>query len=136
MSGYGVTQEYEDGSRSYSPLQSSSTWMSLAYKYKDIYNFAIFGGYMKNMGSNDSFTALDDLYVRGSTNIDQIFRVTPSIMFTPSFGRRGVQRLEAGVEYELTGVYYGTPNNYCRVHDSTLTMNNRVTVILVNNFGY
>ena len=95
MTGYGITQYNSDGSYGYAPLQSSSTWLSLAYIRK--YKLALLGGYMKNLGSSKEFVSIDDIYVRGSKNIDQMFRVSPSFSYSWN-------KLEAGIEYELTVV--------------------------------
>ncbi len=90
---------------------------------------------MKNFGSHSLFTSLDDLYVRGSKNLDQLFRFTPSFVYRPKFGN-GFHKLEAGIEYELTGAFYGNASTFYGIPSNVeLTMNNRINVILVYNFG-
>ena len=135
MTGYGVIEEYENGNRAYAPLMSSSSWISLSYNIKKSYQVSLFGGYMKNFGSHSLFTSLDDLYVRGSKNLDQLFRFTPSFVYRPKFGN-GFHKLEAGIEYELTGAFYGNASTFYGIPSNVeLTMNNRINVILVYNFG-
>ena len=98
MSGYGYYGVKEDGySRNYAPLTQSATWLTLAYhtaKEKHNIRATVLGGYMKNFGARHD---LDGVYVRGYDNIDQIFRVAPSIQYL-------YKGLVLGVEYEYTGV--------------------------------
>ena len=130
MSGYGYYGVKEDGySRNYAPLTQSATWLTLAYhtaKEKHNVRATVLGGYMKNFGAHHD---LDGVYVRGYDNIDQIFRVAPSIQYL-------YKGLVLGVEYEYTGVMYGTPQaNYSVVGDH-LVGNHRAYVMLVYNFSH
>ena len=130
MSGYGYYGVKEDGySRNYAPLTQSATWLTLAYhtaKEKHNVRATVLGGYMKNFGARHD---LDGVYVRGYDNIDQIFRVAPSIQYL-------YKGLVLGVEYEYTGVMYGTPQaNYSVVGDH-LVGNHRAYVMLVYNFSH
>ncbi len=130
MSGYGYYGVKEDGySRNYAPLTQSATWLTLAYhtaKEKHNVRATVLGGYMKNFGARHD---LNGVYVRGYDNIDQIFRVAPSIQYL-------YKGLVLGVEYEYTGVMYGTPQaNYSVVGDH-LVGNHRAYVMLVYNFSH
>ncbi len=130
MSGYGYYGVKEDGySLNYAPLTQSATWLTLAYntaKEKHNVRATVLGGYMKNFGARHD---LDGVYVRGYDNIDQIFRVAPSIQYI-------YKGLVLGVEYEYTGVMYGTPQaNYSVVGDH-LVGNHRAYVMLVYNFSH
>jgi hypothetical protein len=129
MSGYGYYGVKEDGySLNYAPLTQSATWLTLAYntaKEKHNVRATVLGGYMKNFGARHD---LDGVYVRGYDNIDQIFRVAPSIQYI-------YKGLVLGLEYEYTGVMYGTPQaNYSVVGDH-LVGNHRAYVMLVYNFS-
>jgi hypothetical protein len=130
MSGYGYYGVKEDGySLNYAPLTQSATWLTLAYhtaKEKHNVRATVLGGYMKNFGASHD---LDGVYVRGYDNIDQIFRVAPSIQYI-------YKGLVLGLEYEYTGVMYGTPQaNYSVVGDH-LVGNHRAYVMLVYNFSH
>jgi hypothetical protein len=130
MSGYGYYGTKEDGySRNYAPLTQSSTWLTLAYhtaREKHNVRATVLGGYMKNFGAKHD---LDGVYVRGYDNIDQIFRVAPSIQYL-------YKGLVLGVEYEYTGVMYGTPQANYSVAGDHLVGNHRAYVMLVYNFSH
>ena len=128
MSGYGYGIN-SDGSRYYAPLTQSSTWLTAAYHTaRENHNLraTILGGYMKNFGANKD---LKEVYVRGYNNIDQMFRVAPSIQYL-------YKGLVLGVEYEYTGVMYGTPQANFSVVGDHLVSNHRAYLMLVYNFSY
>ena len=128
MSGYGYGIN-EDGSRYYAPLTQSSTWLTLAYHTaRENHNVraTVLGGYMKNFGANKE---LEKVWVRGYDNIDQMFRVAPSIQYL-------FKGLVVGVEYEYTGVMYGTPQANFSVVGDHLVSNHRAYLMLVYNFSY
>lgn len=130
MSGYGYYGVKEDGySLNYAPLTQSATWLTLAYHTaRENHNMraTVLGGYMKNFGARHD---LDGVYVRGYNNIDQIFRVAPSIQYL-------YKGLVLGVEYEYTGVMYGKPNANYSVTGDHLVGNHRAYVMLVYNFSH
>ena len=130
MSGYGVCGVKADGySRLYSPLTQSSTWLTAAYHTaRENHNIraTILGGYMKNLGAKE---ALTEVYVRGYQNIDQMFRIAPSIQYL-------FKGLVIGIEYEYTGVIYGTPQANFAVAGDRLVNNHRTYVMLVYNFSH
>jgi hypothetical protein len=130
MSGYGYYGVKEDGySLNYAPLTQSATWLTLAYHTaRENHNMraTVLGGYMKNFGARHN---LDGVYVRGYNNIDQIFRVAPSIQYL-------YKGLVLGVEYEYTGVMYGKPNANYSVTGDHLVGNHRAYVMLVYNFSH
>ena len=130
MSGYGYYGVKEDGySRNYAPLTQSATWLTLAYhtaKEKHNVRATVLGGYMKNFGASHD---LEGVYVRGYDNIDQIFRVAPSIQYL-------YKGLVLGVEYEYTGVMYGTPQANFSVAGDHLVGNHRAYIMLVYNFSH
>lgn len=106
MSGYVVTDKtLDDGSYSYAPLHSSSSWLSLSYgkKWKGV----LFLGYMKNLGLGegvlDKDLAVSDIYFHknGSANINQMYRINPEIVYT--FGKFVI-----GLEWQYTAVQYGS----------------------------
>ncbi|MBQ9660170.1 MAG: VCBS domain-containing protein [Bacteroidales bacterium] len=97
--GYGVSGIDADGSWRYSPTRNSSTWISLTYGKK--VQGVLFAGYVRNFGTKDALVG--DLYFSKNSfsNMNRMFRVTPEIMF--NWGK-----LTLGLEYEMTGVQYGS----------------------------
>lgn len=95
----------------YAPLHSSSSWLSLAYGKK--WQGVLFLGYMKNLGLAGSdvdttpgpgadYIPVSDVYFNknGFANMNQMFRVSPEVLYT--FGKFVV-----GLEWQYTAVQYG-----------------------------
>ena len=95
----------------YAPLHSSSSWLSLAYGKK--WQGVLFLGYMKNLGLAGSdvdttpgpgadYIPVSDVYFNknGFANMNQMFRVSPEVIYT--FGKFVV-----GLEWQYTAVQYG-----------------------------
>ena len=95
----------------YAPLHSSSSWLSLAYGKK--WQGILFLGYMKNLGLAGSdvdttpgpgadYIPVSDVYFNknGFANMNQMFRVSPEVLYT--FGKFVV-----GLEWQYTAVQYG-----------------------------
>lgn len=118
MSGYVNMGQISDGGLpasadtwEYAPLHSSSSWLSLAYGKK--WQGVLFLGYMKNLGLADSdvdttpgpgadYIPVSDVYFNknGFANMNQMFRVSPEVLYT--FGKFVV-----GLEWQYTAVQYG-----------------------------
>ena len=127
LSGYGVTARHTDGSRSYSPLTSSVSWINATYGQR--FMAGLFAGYMKNLGSSRPFVSDDMIYVRGYRNIDQIVRVAPSFSYN-------IKGFSVGVEYEMTGAFYGDrTDDHGRVYDTRFVPNHRVYVVVSYTFS-
>ena len=96
--GYGVSAVRADGSWEYTPTRNSSSWISLTYGKK--VQAVLFGGYVRNFGTTKALVG--DLYFSKNSfsNMNQMFRVTPEIIF--NWGK-----FSLGLEYELTGIQYG-----------------------------
>lgn len=95
----------------YAPLHSSSSWLSLAYGKK--WQGVLFLGYMKNLGlagpdvdttpgPGADYIPVSDVYFNknGFANMNQMFRVSPEVLYT--FGKFVV-----GLEWQYTAVQYG-----------------------------
>jgi hypothetical protein len=80
-------------------LKTSSFWTDITTNGKNI-QAALFLGYSKNMGSNDSIKG--SIYARGS-NIDYLYRVAPRVVFISG-------KLNIALEAEYTFAMYGTAN--------------------------
>ena len=118
MSGYVNMGQISDGGLpasadtwEYAPLHSSSSWLSLAYGKK--WQGVLFLGYMKNLGLAGSdvdttpgpgadYIPVSDVYFNknGFANMNQMFRVSPEVLYT--FGKFVV-----GLEWQYTAVQYG-----------------------------
>jgi len=118
-SGYGVTKHNNNGSSEYSPLKSSSSWITAAYGKK--IKGAMMIGYMKNLGSDDD---LLEAYTRKSiNNIDNMYRISPSVSYN-------VANLTFALEYERTTVAYGTMQSDGDVENTHDVSNNRICMMI------
>ena len=103
MSGYAKVGE-DDGHWRYSPLHSSSSWVSFSYGKK--VQCVLLLGYMKNLGLSpdprrDSVKAADVYFNKnGFSNLRQMYRINPEILYT--FGKFVI-----GLEWQFTAVEYG-----------------------------
>ena len=97
--GYGVSAMNADGSWEYTPTRNSSSWISLSYGKK--LQGVLFGGYVYNFGTTKDLVG--DLYFSKNSfsNMNQMFRVTPEVIYN-------LGKVAFGLEYELTGVQYGS----------------------------
>lgn len=114
----------------YAPLTQSSSWLVMGYRTnKPNHNIrtALFAGYMKNLGTDKKITGAS--YVRGFDNIDQMFRIAPSIKYS-------FKHLNIGLEYEYTGVYYGSKQPDMTVVNTHLVSNHRAYLIFIYNFNH
>lgn len=132
MSGFGA-YDYapESGKYKYAPLTQSSTWLTIGYDtHNTTHNVkaTLLGGYIKNFGAAKELVP-GNVYVRGFDNIDQIFRIAPSVQYS-------FKNLNIGLEYEYTGVIYGTPNPDFSVKGERIVSNHRAYLICIYNFSH
>ena len=69
----------------------------------------------------------DKLYMRGEKNMDNMWRVAPSVLYTHN-------AMSIGVEYNPTTVAYGTPDSQYRMSDTHNVTNHRICAMLKYNF--
>ena len=69
----------------------------------------------------------NDIYMRGERNMDYMWRVAPSILYTHN-------AMSIGVEYNPTTVGYGTPDNKYNMRDVHAVTNHRICAMLKYNF--
>mgnify|MGYP004576493153 FL=1 len=111
LSGYGVSKVNEDGSMEYAPLHSTVSYLSVKYGRKVQVQGMI--GYMKNLGTSKAlvtdktvggvdYTSTSNLYIssNGFHNLDQLIRVTPTVVYN-------LGKLAFGLEYDITAAQYG-----------------------------
>lgn len=107
MSGYAKVDEKPDGSWSYASLRNTSSWLSLIYGKK--WQAVLMLGYMKNLGLAEAASAplaKADVYFcsNGFSNINQIYRINPQVIYN-------IGKLNVGLEYQWTSVQYGEYND-------------------------
>jgi len=98
--GYAVTGLKSDGiSYDYTPINSSVSFLSLQYGKKAQVLGMI--GYQKNLGTTKDID-VTKIYFSGNgfKNINQMFRLTPTFIYS-------LGRMQFGVEYGFTMVQYG-----------------------------
>jgi hypothetical protein len=103
MTGYAKIGENPDGSWEYASLRNTSSWLSLSYGKKWQGVFLL--GYMKNLGLAEAASAplaKADVYFCGNgfSNINQIYRINPQLIYN-------IGKMNLGVEYQFTSVQYG-----------------------------
>ena len=97
--GYGVSAVNADGSWEYAPTRNSSSWVSFSYGKKA--QFVLFGGYVRNFGAAEELVGPLYFSKNSFSNMNRMFRVTPEFIYN-------LGKVAFGLEYELTGVQYGT----------------------------
>ncbi|MBR5812897.1 MAG: hypothetical protein IKY37_00420 [Bacteroidaceae bacterium] len=135
ISGYGVTTVHDNGEQEYGSINSASGWVDVTYKQplkKGYLTFCCFAGYTKNLGCKDEIIGVadkkyDKLYMRGEKNMDNMWRVAPSVLYTHN-------AMSIGVEYNPTTVAYGTPDSQYRMSDTHNVTNHRICAMLKYNF--
>lgn len=114
-SGYGVKAKNPDGSWEYTPLRASSSWLSIVYggkigaqedKHPQKLQGILFAGYIENLGTKEALYNgnhdghPDDLYTPRANNMNRMWRLSPTLLYT-------VGKFQLGLEYEITSVQYG-----------------------------
>lgn len=144
--GYGVKAINADGSYEYTPTRTSSSWISIVYggkvgkqegKHPQKLQGILFGGYIHNFGTKDALLDADNdgkadiFYYPRANNMNQMWRLTPTLLYT-------VGKFQVGCEYEITSVRYGKGgvNASNGLADSGLhwVTNHRVQAMVKYNF--
>ena len=131
ISGYAVTEKLDNGEWRYSSINSIGGWVDATYKQplKTGYlTFCCFAGYTKNLGCmNDIEDIKNDIYMRGEKNMDYMWRVAPSVLYTHN-------AMQIGIEYNPTTVGYGKPDSKYNMSDVHAVTNHRICAMLKYNF--
>ena len=67
------------------------------------------------------------IYMRGEKNMDYMWRVAPSVLYTHN-------AMSIGVEYNPTTVGYGTPDSKYKMSDVHAVTNHRICAMLKYTF--
>ena len=143
--GYGVSRVNADGSWSYTPTRTSSSWISIVYggkvgkqedKHPQKLQGILFAGYVENLGTKEAL-ALDEkgnlvgFYYPRVKNMNRMYRVVPTLLYT-------VGKFQVGLEYDLTSVHYGdgkiNPANGLSEQGLHWVTNHRVELMTKYNF--
>ena len=128
ISGYGVTNIDANGEQEYGTLNSVGGWVDVTYKQplkKGFLTFCCFAGYTKNLGCQDDIVG--PIYMRGEKNMDNMWRVAPSLLYTHN-------AMSFGLEYNPTTVAYGTADSRYKVKDTHNVTNHRICAMMKYNF--
>ena len=129
ISGYGVTNIKDNGEWEYGTINSIGGWIDATYKQplkKGYLQFCCFAGYTKNLGCEKEIIG-DMIYMRGEKNMDYMWRVAPSILYTHN-------ALQVGVEYNPTTVGYGEKNKNYTMYNPRPVTNHRICAMVKYNF--
>ena len=153
--GYGVSKVNEDGSYEYTPIRTSSSWISLVYggkvgaqedKHPQKLQGILFAGYIKSFGTKDAIydpngdgivnerpapdKSLSYFYTARPGNMNQMWRLSPTLLYT-------VGKFQLGLEYEITSVQYGNginASNGLADKDLHWVTNHRIQLMTKYNF--
>ena len=151
--GYGVKKVNADGSWDYTPTRTSSSWISIVYggkvgaqedKHPQKLQGILFAGYVRNFGTKEALYDPNGdgrisaaevskyYYYPRVPNMNRMFRVTPTLVYT-------VGKFQLGLEYEVTSVHYGKMSEGLNAHglaDKGLhwVTNHRVQLMTKYNF--
>jgi hypothetical protein len=108
LGGYAVSQITDSliGAKDFTNLNTGAVWLDMNTNGKKV-QFGLFAGYTKILGASDNITTdsyykKEIYYARGS-NIDNIYRITPRVVFISG-------KLQVGIEIENTVATYGKAN--------------------------
>ncbi len=133
LSGFAVkTRDPITGKETYENTQTLTCWADTVYWLKDKKtNFGVFGGFAKNIGSQDN------LFIDPQTNqpvvfafdpdIDYVYRVSPRMRYK-------TKNFQFGLELEITHIAYGTLDKRARVVNPCPTHNVRLLAELLYFF--
>ena len=128
ISGYGVTEVFENGEQEYGTLNSVSGWIDVTHKQqlkKGYLTWCRFVGYTKNLGCKDDIVG--PIYMRGEKNMDSMWRDALSILYTHN-------AMSIGIEWNSTTVAYGKADSRYKMSDTHNVTNDRICAMLKYTF--
>ncbi len=123
IGGYGVSAiDPATGEQQYTNFNHLSSWLNLSYGKKYLVN--VFGGYVKNLGTNSPLTG--STYGEG-LGLDALWRLSGAFSYN-------VAHFSLGAEYELTSAAYGDSGTFNAAKGTYATShavaNHRVTCVI------
>ncbi|MFP4368573.1 MAG: hypothetical protein ACLFR2_03250 [Candidatus Kapaibacterium sp.] len=115
LGGYGLKKNIDVDVIEYAPIKTMSGLIDITYGKEFV--VGLFGGYTKNMGSDEELNA-DMVWTRGK-DIESVIRVSPRAWY-----QTGKTRFACEIEY--TAAAYGTPNSKFEVENSEMVNNIRI----------
>lgn len=128
ISGYAVTKVKDNGEQEYGTINSIGGWIDATYKQplkKGYLTWCWFAGYTKNLGCEDDIAGA--IYMRGEKNMDSMWRIAPSVLYTHN-------AMQVGIEFNATTVAYGTPDSKYKMSNTHNVTNSRICAMLKYNF--
>jgi hypothetical protein len=125
LGGYAVTSVTDPlrQYKKYTTLNSANLWVDMSTNGSKV-SVGLFAGYAKNLGSSDEINGA--FYTRGS-NIDNLFRISPRIIFTSG-------KVSIGSEIEMTSAAYGLMQSNGKVNDAESVTNVRILLSSIYRF--
>jgi hypothetical protein len=117
--GYGVTRiDSLTGKEKYTPFNHLYVWSNVVYG--DQFKVGIFGGYTKNLGTNDALIDKKRNYGM-ALDIAYFYRIAPNVTYK-------IKNFQLGLEFEYTVAAYGTNDlaDYGKVKDIREVNNKRI----------
>ena len=133
ISGYAVTKVKENGEQEYGTINSLGGWIDATYKQplkKGYLTWCWFAGYTKNLGCESNIMKDDKdylIFMRGEKNMDSMWRIAPSVLYTHN-------AMQVGIEFNATTVAYGTPDSKYKMSNTHNVTNSRICAMLKYNF--
>ena len=129
ISGFAVKKELDaaTGERSYTPLKNISFWGEV-HSNGTKFQAGIFGGFLKNQGTKEEMSALDNPVYGLATNIESLLKVTPRLIFISG-------KTKIACEMEYTSAAYGSNHDTFYVPASTTSVANvRILLSVIYSF--
>jgi hypothetical protein len=126
ISGYAVKDsvDAEKGLVNYQPIRTLSCWGDIQTNGKLI-QVGVFSGYTQNLGTKSE--VLGPVYLTSNAPIKSLYRISPRLTVKPG-------NLMLAAEIEYTSALYGTPDNHCKMINTTKTDNIRFLLSAIFKF--
>lgn len=121
LGGYGVSA-FGDDKLEYTATNNISDWFTVQYKGGKLCP-ALFLGYIKMFGTKDPVIG-DFWYKNSASTINQMYRIQPELVYN-------LGKVAFGLEYMLTAVQYGRPNEYKLAAENLHWVNNHRIQLMV-----
>lgn len=129
ISGFAV-KDIEDattGELSYTPLKNITFWGEIHTNGKTA-QFGVFAGVLKNQGTKEEMSSIDNAVYGLGTNIESLTRISPRVLFISN-------KTKIGCELEVTSAAYGSNYNSNYVPDETTSVTNvRLLLSVIYSF--